>query len=221
MAHIRKPLAAAVALNTAVFAGEAVAGVRAGSLSLLMDAVHNASDELALLCLFAAYLLAVSLSRGLQRVANGLNSLGLITLSALLVWHSGERLVHPLPVTGWLPVAVGAAAAAGNWGVARILRTWQHHNAAIRLAYLHNLGDVYVSLAPVLAGLLVSLTARPVFDTVVALGVAIWLMGSTAFELRRSGGELLWPERAECPHGEVRAALVVKSGAPSISTLTV
>src|SRR6266850_7955669 len=116
MAHIRKPLAAAALLNTAVFAIEAVAGSRAHSLSLLMDAIHNFSDELALLCLLAAYVFTVSLSRGLQRVANLLNSLGLITISALLVWQAVDRLLHPLPVTGWLPITVGASAAVGNWG---------------------------------------------------------------------------------------------------------
>src|SRR5258706_15143741 len=76
VAHFRKPPAAAVSPNTAVFATEAIASVGAGSLSLLMDAVHNFSDELALLCLLAAYVFTVSLSRGLQRVANLLNSLG-------------------------------------------------------------------------------------------------------------------------------------------------
>lgn len=173
MAQIRKPLAAAVVLNSAVFTTEAIAGVRAGSVSLLMDAVHNFSDELALLCLLAAYVFTVSLSRGLQRVANLLNSLGLITVSALLVWQSVDRLFYPLPVTGWLPITVGAAAAVGNWGVARILRNWQQQSAAIRLAYLHNVGDIYVSLARILAGLLVSITGQSAFDPLVALGVAI------------------------------------------------
>jgi cobalt-zinc-cadmium efflux system protein len=206
VAHIRKPLAAAVALNTAVFAGEAIAAVRAGSLSLLMDAVHNSSDELALLCLLAAYVFTVSLSRGLQRAANLLNSLGLVALSTLLVWQAFERLAHPRPVDGWVAVGMGALAAVGNWGVARSLRDWQHRSAAIRLAYFHNVGDIYVSLAPILAGLLVSLTGRPAFDPLVALGVAIWLIGSTVAELRRSKADLLWPENATCPHDELRAA---------------
>ena len=41
MAHHRKPLAAAVALNTAIFVVEAIAGFQSGSLSLLMDSVHT------------------------------------------------------------------------------------------------------------------------------------------------------------------------------------
>ena len=51
MAHSRKPVAAAVALNTGIFVVEAVAGYQASSLSLIMDSVHNLSDELALICL--------------------------------------------------------------------------------------------------------------------------------------------------------------------------
>jgi Co/Zn/Cd efflux system component len=53
-----------------------------------MDAVHNFSDELALLCLLAAYVFTVSLSRGLRRIANLLNSVGLIAMSTLLVWQA-------------------------------------------------------------------------------------------------------------------------------------
>jgi Co/Zn/Cd efflux system component len=49
MAHYRKPLAAAAALNTVIFVGEAVAGFLSESLSLIMDSVHNLSDEVALL----------------------------------------------------------------------------------------------------------------------------------------------------------------------------
>ena len=206
MAHIRKPLAVAVALNTVVFAAEAAAGAHAHSLSLLMDAVHNFSDELALLCLLAAYLFTVSLSRGLQRIGNLLNALGLITVSAVVVWQALDRLLHPVPVIGWLPAVVGVFAAVGNWGVARALRDWQHRNVAIRLAYLHNLGDMYVSLAPVAAGLLVSLTALPLFDPLAALVVGIWLIASTALEIRRSGEELLWPANATCPHEDAAAA---------------
>jgi Co/Zn/Cd efflux system component len=60
MAHYRKPLAAAVALNSAVFVGEAVAGFQANSLGLLMDSVHNLSDEVALVFLYLAFVLSAA-----------------------------------------------------------------------------------------------------------------------------------------------------------------
>jgi cation diffusion facilitator family transporter len=206
MAHIRRPLAAAAALNTVIFAGEAWAGARASSLSLLMDAVHNFSDELALVCLCLAYMVTVRASRRLQRSANLLNGVGLVAISAALVWQAIDRLVHPRPVIGWLPVAIGLFGVVGNWGVARLLRPWARHSPTIRLAYLHNLGDVYVSLAPVVAGGLVSATGRPAFDPLVALGIGAWLMITTLRQARQLGSELLWPEDAICPYPDHAAA---------------
>jgi cobalt-zinc-cadmium efflux system protein len=205
MAHIRKPLGAAVALNTAIFVIEAVAGVRANSVSLVMDAVHNCSDELALVCLWLAYWVTARMSRKLQRSANLFNSLGLILVSGVILWQAAERLLHPRPMIGWLPVAIGLAAAVGNWGVAAVLKPWQQHNAAIRLAYLHNLGDVYVSLLPALAGVLVTITGASIFDPLLAAGIAVWLIASTVQEIKQSGDALLWPQDARCPH-EDRAA---------------
>jgi len=57
-------------------------------------------------------------------------------------------------VVGIVPFIVGLIAAAANYGVARVLREPAAEDAAIRLAYVHNLGDTLVSLAPVLAGIL-------------------------------------------------------------------
>src|SRR5438034_6028596 len=78
MAHYRKPLAAAAALNTAIFVVEAAAGFQADSLSLLMDSVHNLSDEMALILLCLAFVLPHGVSRHLLRSANVFNSVGLL-----------------------------------------------------------------------------------------------------------------------------------------------
>ena len=145
MAHHRKSVAAAAALNTAIFVVEAIAGLQADSLSLIMDSIHNFSDELALLFLFLAFVLPRGVSRTLLRSANLFNSVGLVLVSGLLLWQAIERLFHPVPVAGMVPIVIGLAAAAANWGVARLLLAPSRNNAAIRLAYIHNMGDVYVS----------------------------------------------------------------------------
>lgn len=202
MAHYRKPLAAAVALNSAIFVVEAVAGFQAESLSLIMDSVHNLSDELALVFLYLAFALPLGVSRNLIRSANLFNSVGLIAVSGLLLWQAVERILHPAPVLGLVPIVVGLAAAAANWGVARLLRNPGRNNAAIRLAYIHNAGDVYVSLAPVLAGLLVTVSGRSIFDPLVAGGIAVWLIVSTLREVIGSHEELMWPEKIGCGHSD-------------------
>jgi cobalt-zinc-cadmium efflux system protein len=200
MAHFHKPLAAAVALNTAIFVVEGVAGFEAQSLSLIMDGVHNLSDEAGLVFLYLAFVSREGLSRHLLRSANLFNSVGLIIVSGLLLWQAVERLLHPVPVSGLVPVVVGLAAAVGNWGVARLLKRPGESNAAIRLAYIHNVGDVYVSLVPVLAGLLVSFSGKSIFDPLLAGGIAVWLVASTLREVIASRDELISPPKIVCGH---------------------
>src|SRR5438874_837902 len=122
MAHRRRPLATALALNTAALVVEVGAGVPARSLSLVMDGVHNVSDEVALGFLVLAYSMRVGLSGRFLRSANLFNSLGLLAISAVLVWQAFERLHEPVAVIGIVPVVVGLVAAAANYGVARVLR---------------------------------------------------------------------------------------------------
>jgi cobalt-zinc-cadmium efflux system protein len=202
MAHHQRALAAAVGLNTAISAVEAVAGFESGSLSLMMDGAHNLSDEMALIFLYLAFILSQGVSQHLLRSANLFNSLGLVTISGLLAWQAVERFLNPIPLQGAIPIMVGTAAAAANWGVARLLWKPGRNNAAIRLAYIHNIGDVYVSLAPVLAGFLVIFTGRSVFDPIIAGAIAVWIIFSTAREVLGSREELIWPEKIVCGHSD-------------------
>src|SRR5215471_20842344 len=85
MSHRRPPLMRALQLNTAVLVVEVAAGIGSNSFSLIMDGIHNLSDEVALLLLVFAYTLRTGLSSRLLRYANLFNSVGLLTLCAFLV----------------------------------------------------------------------------------------------------------------------------------------
>jgi len=202
MAHLRRPLTVAFGLNTAVLAVETVGGVESNSLSLMTDAVHNLSDELALAFLLLAYTLRAGLSSHFLRSANIFNSVGLLVISGVLVWQAIERLIHPQPVLGLVPIVAGLFAAAGNWGVARALREASKEDVAIRLAYVHNLGDVLVSLAPVVAGLGVVLLGSTLFDPFIAIIIAVVIVATTVQAIMGAHKELLWPENVVCGHGE-------------------
>ena len=202
MAHYRKPLAGAVALNAAIFIVEAAAGFQAHSLSLVMDGIHNLSDEMALVLLYLAFVLSEGVSRKLLRSANMFSSVGLIAISGLLLWQAIEHFLHPVPVQGAVAIVVGIAAAVANWGVAQLLYQPGRNNAAIRLAYIHNMGDVYVSIAPLMAGLLIMTTGYSVFDPIIACGIALWIIVSTVQEVFESREQLIWPEKVVCGHSE-------------------
>ena len=100
------------------------------------------------------------------------------------------------------PALAGLLGVVGNWGVARALRRAAQRDAAIRLAYVHNLGDVLLSLAPVAAGLLILVSRRMIFDPLIALVLALAIAVTTVRELARGGEELLWPPTIVCGHGE-------------------
>jgi len=84
--------------------------------------------------------------------------------------------------------------------VAQLLWKPSQNNAAIRLAYIHNIGDVWVSLAPVVAGVLLTLTGYSIFDPLMAGAVALWIIATTAREVFASRDELIWPEKIVCGH---------------------
>jgi cobalt-zinc-cadmium efflux system protein len=214
LSRYRNQIAAAVALNSAIFVVEGIAGFQASSLSLIMDSIHNLSDELALIFIFLAFVLAQRLSQNLLRTANIFNSVGLVLVAGVLLWQAVERLLHPTPVVGMVAVIVGLGAAAANWGVALLLRAPARDNAAIRLAYIHNMGDVWVSLAPVLAGILVTATGYAVFDPVIAGLIALWFIASTLKEVISSHEELMWPEQIQSDRPDRAKAGEKPSGAP-------
>ena len=86
--------------------------------------------------------------------------------------------------------------------MARLLCDPARNNAAIRLAYIHNLGDIQVSLGPVLCGVLVIATGRFYFDPLIAAGIAVWIIWTTLREIIGSHEELIWPEKISCGHAD-------------------
>jgi Co/Zn/Cd efflux system component len=191
-----------VALNAAIFIVEAAAGFQAHSLSLVMDGIHKPIGRNGARLLYLAFVLSEGVSRKLLRSAHMFSSVGLIAISGLLLWQAIEQFLHPVPVQGAVAIVVGIAAAVANWGVAQLLYQPGRNNAAIRLAYIHNMGDVYVSIALVMAGLLVITTGYSVFDPIIACGIALWIIVSTVQEVFESREQLIWPEKVVCGHSE-------------------
>jgi len=125
MAHRRKPVATALFLNSLVTVVEIGGGMASNSLSLVVDGIHNVSDEAALLMLLLAYTLATGVSRRFVLAANLFNSIGLGIVTAYMVLQALHRINTPTPVLGLVPVIAGIIGAVGNWGVARVLRVTQ------------------------------------------------------------------------------------------------
>ena len=188
----------ALQLNTVVLIVEIAAGIGSNSFSLIMDGIHNLSDEVALVLLVLAYSLRTGLSGKLLRYANLFNSVGLLVISVFLILRVVERLSHPVEVFGLVPIVAGLIGALANWGVARVLREPSKEDIAIRLAYVHNLSDTLVSLIPVGAGVLIFVSGSFLFDSLFALLIAAVVVITTLRAVVGSHEELLWPENVSC-----------------------
>src|SRR5437588_2255722 len=95
---------------------EFIAGLRAHSLALLSDAVHNFTDALALLLAwFGFYLQSKPANEtktfGYHRagvLSAFVNALTLVALAAFIFWESYKRLLDPQPVHETLMLVVAA-----------------------------------------------------------------------------------------------------------------
>ncbi|MEQ8493990.1 MAG: cation transporter, partial [Gammaproteobacteria bacterium] len=168
-------LALALLANTLVCAGELLLGWHANSLAVLVDAVHNGGDELALLCLWLA---AAGGRRAaqLRAVANVLNTVGILLVALTIAGLALERLAAAPAVAAELTLTAGLAAALGNAAVALALREAARHDGSVRLAFLHNVGDVVLCLSTAGAGVAMLLTGHFWIDAVLAFGVAALLI---------------------------------------------
>jgi cobalt-zinc-cadmium efflux system protein len=175
----RRPLAWAVGLNSAVLIVEVAGSGLSGSVSLLADAAHNLADECGLICLWIAYAMPMAEAQAWRRAAMVLNVAGALLLSAWITWEVFERWSQPVEVHGPIMIACGLLAAIGNMGVAATLQAMARRDNAVRVAFLHNVGDAIISLIPVMTGILVTVTRIGNIDALVGLSVAAFVLVGT------------------------------------------
>jgi len=186
-----------IGLNAAYVVVEAGVGITVGSLGLVADAGHNASDVLALV---VAWLGAALASRapnerftyGLKRspvLASLFNALLLFAAMAVVTWEAVGRLLHPVAVPGGAVVWVALGGLVVNGGTA-LLFARGRSDINVRGAFLHMVADAAVTLGVLLAGVGIVLTGASWLDPAVTLLVVAAVLWSTwslfAEALRRS-----------------------------------
>lgn len=176
-ARYRRVLWVALAVNVAMFIVEAAAGLHAGSVSLLADAVDFFGDaasyalSLAVLGSGLAWRARTALMKGLAMGAFGIFVLG------RAVWSAASGVV-PEPVTMG---AIGTLALVANVAVAAMLYAWREGDANMRSVWLCSRNDAIGNLAVVAAALGVFGTKSAWPDLAVAV-----VMGTLALTASRS-----------------------------------
>jgi cobalt-zinc-cadmium efflux system protein len=192
--RFRGRLAITFALTAAFFVVELVVGVLSGSLALIADAGHMATDVLAL----GASLVATQVagrpdgtgrrtygSYRAEVFAAGFAVLLMLGVGVFIVSEAISRIGTEVAVASTPMVVVGLIGLGVNAVGLIMLRTGAKQSINIRGAYLEVLGDAAGSVGVLVAGLLIRWTGSSVWDVVVAVIIGVFVL-VRAFGLGRS-----------------------------------
>jgi len=194
----RRRLGIALVLVVGYMAAEILGGLWTGSLALLADAGHMASDAAALaLALFASFVASrpggprwtYGLARAeiLAALAQGA---GLVAVAVLVVIEAFERLSAPGPVHGFGMMWIAAGGLLVNLAGLWILGGGRHESLNVRGAWLHVLSDALGSVAAIAAGVAVWRFGWLWADAAASMAISL-LVALSAWHLLRDAVDVL------------------------------
>jgi cobalt-zinc-cadmium efflux system protein len=214
---------------TAAFAViEAIGGWLAGSLALISDAGHMATDAASfIVALIAQYVArrppSAHASYGHARAEVLAAFVNALVMLALVVWIAVEavhRLLEPIEVAGGVVMLIALIGLGINVLVALMLmRARESINA--RGALLHVFGDILGSVAALVAGAVVLFTGWTPIDPILSVVVALLILRSTLRLLRESGGVLMERVPTHLSYEAIGRALCALPGVTGVHDLHV
>ena len=221
-------LAFAVALTFGYALVEVIGGVWSGSLALLADAGHMATDSAALLFALAANYIArrpVSdrHSFGLARVeviAAFVNAIAMLAVVGWIFFEAFDRIGTPIPVKGLGVFAIAFIGLSVNilvaWSLSR-----DRDNVNTRAAFIHVMGDLLGSVAAIAAGVIIYFGGPVVVDPLLSMLVGGLILRSTFGVLKETTLVLMDSVPTGVEYGRVGGTLAQLPGVISVHDLHV
>jgi cation diffusion facilitator family transporter len=223
----RGRLAVVLVLTGGVFVVEVVGALLSGSLALLADAAHMATDALGIGMALGAVSLAQRPARGrrtfgwqrievLAAVANGLLLLG---VGAYVVLQAVRRIGDPPDIhSGWM-LGVALLGLVVNVGSLALLHSGQGESLNTRGAYLEVVGDALGSLAVVVAAVVIATTGWTGADVVASFAVGALVLPRAWTLLREAFDVLLEAAPKGVDIDQVRAHVLGVAGVLDVHDL--
>jgi cobalt-zinc-cadmium efflux system protein len=222
----RTRLGWAIGIVAAVLLVEVVGALTTGSLALLADAGHMASDLVGLIVALVATIIAARPatdrhSFGFQRVEvfaalfNGLLLIGVATFVAI---EGVSRLVTPEDVT-IPPVPLLVVAIIGliaNFGALMLLRGGAETSLNMRGAYLEVFGDLLGSATVIVASVVILTTGFVPADAIASLVIAAMIIPRAVSLLRDVIRVLLQQTPVETDVAEIRTHILAEEGVVAV-----
>lgn len=219
-----------LALVVAFLTVQVVTGIVTGSLALLSDAGHMATDALGLAMALAAIVAANRSNQarhrtfGLYRLeilAALANAVLLIGVAAYVLFEAVRRLGDPPEIASTPVLVVGALGLAVNVVAFFLLRAGAEESLNVKGAYFEVLADMLGSVGVIVAAVLMAITGWGWIDPVVGAGIGLFIC-PRAWRLGREAVRVLVQA---APNGldvaEIESALVGIDGVESVHDLHV
>lgn len=176
----------ALGFSLVITVAQIIGGILSGSLALMSDALHTATDAVALVASYVAIRLGErpgteTHTFGLKRaeiLAAAMNAGVLIGISLWLLYEAGERFFHPDSVEAGVMIGVAAIGLIANIINSLLLRQGSKDNINMRSAYLHVLSDAVVSVGVILGGAAILLLGEGYtwIDPLLTVAISLWLI---------------------------------------------
>jgi cobalt-zinc-cadmium efflux system protein len=178
---------------------EVIGGLLSGSLALIADAGHMATDTAALGLAWLAFRLSkrpadASRSYGFHRgevLAAFVNGIAMLALVLWIVVEAVQRLYAPVEILGGIMLWIAVGGLLVNCVAFWLLHTGSKENLNIQGAAVHVAGDLLGSVAAIVAAAVILSTGWTPIDPLLSLAVALLVLRSAWFITRKSAHILM------------------------------
>jgi len=199
---------------------EVIGGILTGSLALIADAGHMATDvagvSMALIAIWFAKRPATDhKSYGFYRleiVAAIANGILLFGVAAYILYEAYRRFIEPPEVLGLPMFAVATVGLLINLISARLLFAGQKSSLNLRGAFYEVVGDLLGSVAVIVAGIVIALTGWNVVDPIASVVIGLFILPRTWTLVRDAVDVLLEATPKGIDMAEVRRHITETEG---------
>ena len=223
----RRRLVVVLGLTLGVLAAEVVGAVLSGSLALLADAGHMATDSAGLALALAAVTLAQRPARGrrtfgwqrveiLAAVANGLL---LLAVAVYVLVEAIRRIGQPPDIGSGLMLVIASVGLVVNLGSVAVLYGGRDASLNMRGAYLEVMADALGSVTVIVAAVVIAATGWTPADIVASAVIGCLVLPRAWHLLREAFDVLLEAAPRGVDLGDVRAHILGVDGVLDVHDL--
>lgn len=212
----RKRLKFAVAITGIIFLVELAGGWLSGSLALIADAGHMATDLFALLISYLAIKFSAKPSTRqrsygyfrLEIIAALINGVILCIMALFIIIEAWKRISLPKEIETIEMLSFGMIGLAANVINALFLRKEKDNNVNVKAAYIHILSDLAGSVGVVGGAILIQLTGWMILDSLISFFIALLIVRSALNIIKEAVNVLMESVPKELDIGDIEQTLL-------------